>query len=55
MEDLPKITSVVDEAYEVFKKRNERAVRRRKKGTSKAPLTVDFKRLMKMFDLDYKL
>ena len=50
IEDLPKIASAVDEAYQAFKKRNKRAVRRRKKGMGGDPLTVNFKRLTKMFN-----
>jgi len=32
IEDLPKIASAVDEAYEAFKKKNQRAIRRRREG-----------------------
>ena len=49
IEDLPKIASAIDEAYEAFKKKNHRAVRRRKKGISRDPLAVNLKRLTKTF------
>ena len=50
IEDLPKIASAVDKAYQAFKKRNQRAIRRRKKGVSRDPLTVNYKRLTKAFN-----
>ena len=49
IEDLPIIASAIDEAYEAFKKKNHRAVRRRKKGISRDPLAVNLKRLTKTF------
>ena len=50
IEDLPKIVSAVDEAYQAFKNRNERAIRRRREGIGGDPLRENLKQLTNIFD-----
>ena len=54
IEDLSKIVSAIDEAYQAFKKKNQRAIRRRKQRTVRNPLVVSSKRLTKILD-DYSI
>jgi hypothetical protein len=50
IEDLPKIASAADEAYQTFKKRNQRVIKRRKKNANRDPLDVYSGHFTKMFD-----
>ena len=50
IEDLPKIVSAVDEAYQAFKKRNKRAIRRRREGIGGDPMQRNLKQLTNIFD-----
>jgi len=49
IDDLPKIASTVDEAYNAFKKKNQRAIKRRKQRISRNPVTENLKYLTPMF------
>jgi len=47
IDDLPQIASAVNEAYQDFSKRNERSIRKRKKGRPMNPMMTNFSGLAK--------